>query len=84
MYIFIYFLYLGPCYCKDKQGRQDDNEIMCVTDRNFEQVDRCKDDEGCIGPDSPDKAKLFSKTNFCSKGASCFLTNHLIKFFRRI
>ena len=61
--------HLGPCFCEDKQGHPDRNEIICGTSSSFERMDPCSQDEGCIGPNTPDKAQLFSRTKFCSKGA---------------
>ena len=60
--------HLGHCYCKYKHGYPERNEIMCITDNNFEQLDLCREDEGCVGPKTPDDAKLFSRNKFCSKG----------------
>ena len=42
---------------------------MCITEEGFEQLDPCYEDDGCIGPKRPNDAQLFSKQNFCSKGA---------------
>lgn len=69
---------LGACYCKDKQGEPDRNDIMCLTNMNFETVDFCLEDEWCIGPKTHDKAKLFSRENFCAKGGYKILQNKLI------
>ena len=59
---------LGPCYCRDKQGQPERNEIMCITKTNFVPLDLCNDNEWCVGPKSPDRAQIFSKTDFCSEG----------------
>ena len=60
---------LGACYCKHKQGYPNMNEIMCNTNKTFEQLDPCHQNEACVGPKTPDKAKVFSTADFCSKGA---------------
>ena len=78
--IYIRKCLLGSCYCKDKQGKPNSNEIMCATDTKLEQLDRCQDDESCIGPNSSVEAKLFSKRNFCSKGALKHFTINLFNF----
>ena len=59
---------LGPCYCKDKQGHPDRNEILCIGKTNIEQLDPCNEKEWCVGPKAPDIARVFSRTDFCSEG----------------
>ena len=64
---------LGPCYCKDKRGEPDRNGIMCITNRIFERLDPCQEDEWCIGPKTPDQAEQFSSKTFCAKGGPILL-----------
>ena len=61
---------LGPCYCKDKQGEPDKNDIMCIRDTVWERLDPCHYDQWCIGPNTRNKAQMFSEKNFCSEGVS--------------
>ena len=62
------FHVLGPCYCEDKNGNPGNNEIICIKNEDFERHDICHGDEGCIGPKRRNDAKLFLRSNFCSKG----------------
>ena len=60
---------IGRCYCKHKQGNPDKNEVMCSMNDDFQRLDLCHDDEGCVGPKTADEAKYFSSTEFCLRGA---------------
>ena len=59
---------LGHCYCKHREGDPRSNEIMCIENEAFEQLDPCNEDEWCIGPKTQNESESFSSTKFCSKG----------------
>ena len=59
---------IGPCYCKHASGGINNNKVMCIDDANHEGWDLCNKDQWCVGPTTPDDAKLFSRNLFCSKG----------------
>ena len=59
---------IGFCYCENPTGEPDKNGLICISEGKTERFAFCHDDEGCIGPTTPNAAQLFSRKIFCSKG----------------
>ena len=55
------------CYCKNKNGGPEQNELICENDGYFNSSDTCGIGEWCTGPDKEEYATN-SRNLLCTKG----------------
>ena len=67
-YTLSYLNYLASkCFCENKNGFPEKNNILCENNGHFKRHTECKSDEWCVGPTKVVDA-TYSIESLCVKG----------------